>query len=50
VEKQKPITEYTKLLKKFGHLGKDDLAELQAIVDKRFHYIKALTKMERLES
>ena len=50
VGKQKPITEYTKLLKKFGHLGKDELDELQAIVDKRFHMVEALTKMERVAS
>jgi phenylglyoxylate dehydrogenase beta subunit len=50
VDKPKPITDYTKLLKKFAHLEADDLGELQAIVDKRFHYIKALTKMERMAS
>ncbi|OGP53464.1 MAG: hypothetical protein A2Y65_06990 [Deltaproteobacteria bacterium RBG_13_52_11] len=45
VEKPKPISEYTKLLKKFSHLEKEDFEELQRIVDKRFRHIKALTKI-----
>jgi len=50
VEKPKPITEYTKLLKKFAHLDQQELDELQRIVNKRFNHIKALTKMERVPS
>jgi len=46
VEKPKPITEYTALLKKFAHLDKEELDELQKIVNKRFDRIRALTMME----
>lgn len=50
VEKPKPITEYTKLLKKFAHLDQQELDELQKIVNKRFNHIRALTRMERERS
>lgn len=50
VDKPKPVTEYTKFLKKFAHLEKADLDELQGIVDNRFHYIEALTRMEQKAS
>ena len=46
VDRPKPVTAYTKLLKKFAHLEKADLEELQGIVDKRFNTIEALTKLK----
>lgn len=46
VDKPKPISEYTRLLKKFGHLEDEGLEELQRIVDKRFHRIKELTTIK----
>ncbi len=45
VDRREPITEYTRLLKKFAHLEKADLEEFQGIVDRRFHHIEALTRM-----
>jgi len=38
----KPITELTKLMRKFSHLKEDGLAELQKAVDERFALIKSL--------
>jgi phenylglyoxylate dehydrogenase beta subunit len=46
VAKPRPILEYTKLLKKFAHLGEEDIADLQGLVDKRFYQIKALTEIK----
>ena len=45
VERPKPVGAYTSLLKKFAHLDEQDLDELQKVVDKRFHLVKALTKL-----
>ena len=45
VRRPKPIGDYAKLLKKFAHLDEQDLDELQKVVDKRFHLLKALTKL-----
>ncbi|MCX8023502.1 MAG: thiamine pyrophosphate-dependent enzyme [Syntrophorhabdaceae bacterium] len=44
VKNPKPITEYTKLLKKFAHLEKEEIDELQEIVNRRFNRIKRLTE------
>ncbi len=38
----KPITELTKLMRKFSHLKEDGLAELQKAVDERYALIKTL--------
>jgi phenylglyoxylate dehydrogenase beta subunit len=46
VDKPKPISEYTGLLKKFAHLDEKDVEELQRLVDKRFNQIKALTQLQ----
>ncbi len=42
VANPKPITEFTKLMRKFSHLKEDGLAELQKAVDERFALIKSL--------
>ena len=42
VANPKPITEFTKLMKKFSHLKEDGLAELQKQVDDRMALLKAL--------
>ena len=38
----RPITELTKLMRKFSHLKEDGLAELQKAVDERYALIKTL--------
>jgi len=38
----KPVTDFTKLMRKFSHLKEDDLAELQKLVDERYSLIKKL--------
>ncbi len=38
----KPITELTKLMRKFSHLKEDGLAELQKAVDERYALVKSL--------
>jgi pyruvate/2-oxoacid:ferredoxin oxidoreductase beta subunit len=45
VASPKPITELTKLLRKFSHLKEDGLAELQKQVDERYALLKALTSV-----
>ena len=42
VASPKPITEYTKLLRKFSHLKEEGLAELQKQVDERYALLKTL--------
>jgi pyruvate/2-oxoacid:ferredoxin oxidoreductase beta subunit len=42
VANPKPVTEFTKLMRKFSHLKEDGLAELQKAVDERFALIKSL--------
>jgi len=42
VANPKPITEFTKLMRKFSHLKEDGLAELQKQVDDRFFLLKTL--------
>jgi pyruvate/2-oxoacid:ferredoxin oxidoreductase beta subunit len=42
VASPKPITEFTKLIRKFSHLKEDELAELQKQVDERFALLKKL--------
>lgn len=44
-EKRRPISEYACLLKKFSHLQKADMEDLQRLVDKRYSQIKALTTL-----
>jgi len=38
----KPVTELTKLMRKFSHLKEDGLAELQKAVDERYALVKSL--------
>lgn len=45
VKKPEPIDEYTKLIGKFSHLTKDELAEFQASVNARYAQIKALSSL-----
>lgn len=42
VAKPKPIEELTKLMGKFKHMGSEELAVLQKMVDKRFNIVRAL--------
>jgi phenylglyoxylate dehydrogenase beta subunit len=50
VEDAKPISEYTKLLKKFSHLREEDLEEFQREVDKRAQRIRSLATMLNIKS
>jgi len=38
----KPVTELTKLMRKFSHLKEDGLAELQKAIDERYALVKSL--------
>jgi pyruvate/2-oxoacid:ferredoxin oxidoreductase beta subunit len=42
VASPKPVTEFTKLIRKFSHLKEDGLAELQKQVDERYALLKIL--------
>ena len=42
VANPKPVTELTKLMRKFSHLKEDGMAELQKAVDERYALIKSL--------
>lgn len=42
VSNPKPVTEFTKLMRKFSHLKEDGLAELQKQVDERYAFLKML--------
>lgn len=42
VPSPKPITEFTKLMRKFSHLKEDGIAELQKQVDDRYAFLKML--------
>jgi pyruvate/2-oxoacid:ferredoxin oxidoreductase beta subunit len=42
VSSPKPITEFTKLMRKFSHLKEDGLNELQKQVDERYAFLKML--------
>ena len=39
----KPVTDFTKLMRKFSHLKEDGLAELQKQVDERYALVKKLS-------
>jgi phenylglyoxylate dehydrogenase beta subunit len=43
VKDPKPVSHYVKMLKKFAHLGEEDLLQLQRAADRRFRQIKAFT-------
>jgi|WetSurSiteA1Bulk_404760.scaffolds.fasta_scaffold24529_2 phenylglyoxylate dehydrogenase beta subunit len=45
VRNPKPVGQYARLLKKFAHLGEEDLKDLQRVVDQRFQQIKALASL-----
>ncbi len=42
VANPRPITDFTKLMRKFSHLKEDGLAELQKQVDERYAFLKTL--------
>ena len=42
VSNPRPITDFTKLMRKFSHLKEDGLAELQKQVDERYAFLKTL--------
>jgi pyruvate/2-oxoacid:ferredoxin oxidoreductase beta subunit len=43
----KPVTEFTKLMRKFSHLKEDGLAELQKEVDERYRLLKNLIEASK---
>lgn len=45
-ERPKPMTEYLGLMRKYSHLGKEEIAEIQGLVNKRFNMIKSLTEIQ----
>jgi pyruvate/2-oxoacid:ferredoxin oxidoreductase beta subunit len=45
VDKPKPITEFTKWMRRFSHLTDKEIEEVQELVDRRFAHIKALTRL-----
>jgi pyruvate/2-oxoacid:ferredoxin oxidoreductase beta subunit len=47
VNKPKPITEYTKLIKKFRHLKEDELERIQKEVDYEYAFLQHLTQFRR---
>jgi pyruvate/2-oxoacid:ferredoxin oxidoreductase beta subunit len=47
VANPKPITEFTKLMRKFSHLKEDGLAELQRQVDDRYRLLKNLIEANK---
>jgi pyruvate/2-oxoacid:ferredoxin oxidoreductase beta subunit len=44
VANPKPITEFTKLMRKFSHLKEDGLGELQKQVNERYAFLKTLVE------
>jgi len=42
VSNPKPVTDFTKLMRKFSHLKEDGIAELQKQVDERYAFLKML--------
>jgi pyruvate/2-oxoacid:ferredoxin oxidoreductase beta subunit len=44
VDNPKPVEEYLKLVGKFSHFTKEDIAEFQQVVDDRFKVIKAMVE------
>jgi pyruvate ferredoxin oxidoreductase beta subunit len=42
VASPKPVTEFTKLMRKFSHLKEDGIAELQKQVDERYTLLRTL--------
>ena len=47
VKKPKPISEYTKLIKKFSHLKEDELERIQEEVDYEYEFLRHLTEFRR---
>jgi pyruvate/2-oxoacid:ferredoxin oxidoreductase beta subunit len=47
VASPRPVTEFTKLMRKFSHLKEDGLAELQKQVDERFRLLKSLCEANK---
>ena len=46
VANPKPVSEFTKLMRKFSHLGEDGIAALQEQVDSRFKLLKVLCEAD----
>jgi pyruvate/2-oxoacid:ferredoxin oxidoreductase beta subunit len=42
VSNPKPVTELTKMLRKFSHLKESDLSKLQKVLDERYSRLKSL--------
>jgi len=49
VKRPKPIGEYLKCMKKYGHLDSGQVEEVQSLVDKRFATIRSLTMLGSFE-
>lgn len=47
VANPKPVTEFTKLMRKFSHLKEDGIAELQQILEERYALLKALCEANK---
>ena len=47
VANPKPVTEFTRLMRKFSHLDENGLAELQQVVDDRYELIKTLCEANK---
>jgi pyruvate/2-oxoacid:ferredoxin oxidoreductase beta subunit len=47
VASPKPITEFTKLMRKFSHLDENGLAELQQVVDERYELLHKLCETNK---
>jgi phenylglyoxylate dehydrogenase beta subunit len=44
-DKPNPIGEYIRMMRRFSHLDEKDIEEIQAVVNRRFALIKALTQL-----
>jgi len=49
VKNERPVSEYLGLMRKFSHLKKTDIEEIQRQVDARFAVLRALVEMKRIE-
>ena len=45
VKNPRPVTDFTGGMGRFSHLGKEDLAQLQEIVDSKFAFLYALSNL-----
>lgn len=47
VKAPRPIADFTNMMGRFSHLGKNELGQLQKIVDSKFYFLKALTDLSK---